>query len=98
MAAPLPIGFIDVVCRVIAVDDATDRFGFTYGTLSEHPARGEERFTVIQRADGEVVFEIVAVSQPRQLLARTFSPIARRMQRAATARYLDAMSDAIDAS
>ncbi len=95
MAAPLPFGFIDVVCRVIATDDEPDRFGFTYGTLSEHPARGEERFTVIRRADGEVVFEIVAVSQPRHLLARAFAPISRRLQRAATARYLDAMSAAM---
>jgi uncharacterized protein (UPF0548 family) len=97
MAAPLPIGFIDVVCRVIAVEDKPDRFGFTYGTLSAHPERGEERFTVIRRTDGEVVFEIVAVSRPRHFLARAFSPIARRLQRAATARYLDAMSAAVSA-
>lgn len=95
MVAPLPVGIIDVVCRVVAVEDEPDRFGFTYGTLSNHPERGEERFTVVRHADGEVMFEIVAASQPRHLLARACSPIARRLQRAATERYLDAMTAAV---
>ncbi len=94
MAAPLPLGFIDVVCRVVVVHDEPNRFGFAYGTLRVHPEQGEESFTVVRHDDGSVVFEIVAVSRPRHLLARAFSPVARRLQRSATTRYLDAMSAA----
>lgn len=94
IAAPLPIGFIDVVCRVVDVADEPDCCSFAYGTLSVHPARGEESFAVVRGPDDEITFEIVAVSRPKDLLARAFSPIARRMQRAATGRYLDAMQAA----
>lgn len=94
MAAPLPLGFIDVVCRVVDVIDMPDRFGFTYGTLQVHPERGEESFTVVRHDDGSVVFEIAAASRPRHLLARACPPVARRLQRSATTRYLDAMSAA----
>jgi uncharacterized protein (UPF0548 family) len=98
MAAPLPIGWIEVVCRVVAVVDEPDRFGFTYGTLPVHPEQGEESFTVTRTHDAAVTFEIVAVSRPRQVLARAFPPIARRLQAAATNRYLAAMQAAVDAN
>jgi uncharacterized protein (UPF0548 family) len=92
MSAPLPIGFIDVVCRVIDVEAESDRFGFSYGTLSVHPEQGEESFTVTRSSDDDVVFHIVAVSRPRHPLARVGAPLARRLQRAATDRYLEAMT------
>ena len=95
MAAPLPLGFIEVVCRVVDIVDLPDRFGFTYGTLQVHPEQGEESFNVIRHDDGSVVFEIAAASRPRHLLARACPPIARHLQRSATTRYLDAMSAAI---
>ena len=95
MAAPLPVGFIEVVCRVVEVIDRPDRCGFTYGTLSVHPEQGEESFTVVRGADDSVTFEIVAVSRPRHLLARVCPPVARHLQRAATVRYLDAMQVAV---
>jgi uncharacterized protein (UPF0548 family) len=95
MSAPLPIGFVDVVCRVVTVVDDGDRFGFAYGTLPVHPERGEEAFTVIRDPDGGVTFEVVAVSRPRDALARLAPPVARRLQHAATTRYLDAMTDAV---
>lgn len=98
MAAPLPVGWIEVVCRVVAVVDEADRFGFTYGTLPVHPEEGEESFTVIRTADGVVEFHIVAASRPRQVLARAFPPVAHRLQAAATGRYLAAMQAAVDAS
>ena len=97
MAAPLPIGWVEVVCRVVGVCDEPDRFGFTYGTLSVHPEQGEESFTVIRTDDGGTGFRIVAVSRPRQVLARALSPVARRLQMAATNRYLAAMQSALDA-
>lgn len=96
MAAPLPIGWVEVVCRVVDVIDEPDRFGFTYGTLSVHPEQGEESFTVIRASDGNSEFRIVAVSRPRHVLARALPPVARRLQRAATNRYLAAMQSAID--
>ena len=91
MAAPLPVGYIDVVCRVVAVDDQADRYGFTYGTLPVHPEQGEESFTIVMAPDGAVAAEIIAVSRSRHPLARAFPPIARRLQRIATTRYLDAI-------
>ncbi len=91
IAAPLPIGFVEVVCRVVDVVDEPDRCSFAYGTLPVHPEQGEESFAVTRGADDEVSFEIVAVSRPKDLLARACPPIARRMQRSATHRYLDAM-------
>ncbi len=94
MAAPLPLGFIEVVCRVVAVIDEPHRFGFTYGTLSVHPEQGEESFTVVRQQDRTVVFEIAAASRPRHVLARACPPVSRLLQRSATTRYLDAMSSA----
>ena len=70
--------------------DETDRFGFAYGTLPVHPETGEESF-VISRDDNGVRFDVQAVSRPIQLPARTFSPIAHRLQDAAVRRYLSAM-------
>lgn len=97
MAAPLLVGYIDVVCRVVAVVDEADRFGFTYGTLPNHPAQGEESFTIIRSPDDGVRFEIVAVSRPRLAIARLAAPIARRLQRSATDRYFAALTRAVTA-
>ena len=96
MAAPLPIGFIEVVCRVVEVVDQPDRAGFVYGTLTNHPEQGEESFMATRADDGVVNFDIVAVSRPRQMLARALPPVARRLQIAATNRYFDAMTSAVE--
>jgi uncharacterized protein (UPF0548 family) len=95
MAAPLPFGFVSVVCRVVDVIDEPSRRGFTYGTLSAHPERGEEAFVVELGEDGAVNFEVAAMSRPRHLLARACPPVARLLQRAATDRYLSAMQSAL---
>jgi uncharacterized protein (UPF0548 family) len=91
MSAGLPIGFIDVTCRVVAVVDEPDRFGFAYGTLSVHPERGEEAFIVSRSAEG-FRFDVTAVSRPASRLVRIASPVAHRLQAAATDRYLGAMN------
>lgn len=96
MAAPLPVGFVEVVCRVVDVVDEPDRCGFVYGTLSNHPEQGEESFMTSRTPDGAITFEIVAVSRPRQILARAFPTVARRLQLAATNRYFDAMRAAVE--
>lgn len=95
MAAPLPLGFVDITCRIVAVVDEPDRFGFAYGTLPVHPERGEESFIVVRSCGGAVRFEVHAVSRPMHPLARVFSPIADRLQAAAARRYLLAMTAAV---
>jgi len=57
------------------------RFGFAYGTLSNHAERGEEVFEVFQSPEtGEVAYRIRAVSRPRAILARAGYPVARVLQ------------------
>jgi uncharacterized protein (UPF0548 family) len=90
MAAPLPVGFAIVTCRVVYLEEEPDRFAFAYGTLPLHPESGEERFEIV-RADNGVVFRIAAFSRPQQVLSRIGAPVARRLQAQATSRYLDAM-------
>jgi uncharacterized protein (UPF0548 family) len=95
MSGPLPLGYIDVVCRIIKVVDETDKFGFAYGTLPVHVADGEESFTIGRDHRGTATFVIDVVSRPRHPLARLCPPITRRLQRRAIAAYLDAMSQAV---
>lgn len=95
MSAPLPIGYIDLVCRVVDTIDQQDQFGFTYGTLSVHPEQGEESFTVTRGADFNITFDILAVSRPRMWAARLCPPISRAMQHRATSKYLRAMQSAV---
>jgi uncharacterized protein (UPF0548 family) len=90
MSAPLPVGFVDVTCRVVAVVDEPHRYGFAYGTLPVHPEAGEESFLVIRDDDG-VRFDVQAVSAPRHPLGRLAPALADRLQNAAARRYLSAM-------
>ena len=56
------------------------RFGFAYGTLPNHVECGEERFTIEQRKDGSVWYDIYAFSHPHHPLVRLGFFIARRLQ------------------
>lgn len=71
-------------CRILYVIDETGpirKFGFAYGTLPGHVARGEERFLVEWHADtDDVYFDILAFSRPRSLLFRLGSPLTRLVQ------------------
>lgn len=96
MAAPLPIGFVDVSCRVVEVIDEADRFGFAYGTLSVHPEQGEESFMLRREPGGSVTFVVAAASQPAHRLARLVPPVAHRLQDIACRRYLAAMRHAVE--
>ncbi len=91
MSAPLPLGFVDVTCRVVALVAEPDRRGFAYGTLPVHPETGEEAFLVVRAGHG-VQFVVEAVSAPRHPLARIAPAVATRLQDRAVRRYLDAMS------
>jgi uncharacterized protein (UPF0548 family) len=95
VAAPLPLGCAVATCRIVAVVDEHDRFGFAYGTLPNHPESGEEMFLIERRGDGSVVFRIVVFSRPHELLVRLGSPVAKFMQRRATSAYLAAMRAAV---
>jgi uncharacterized protein (UPF0548 family) len=74
-------------CRIVyTVDEyeATDgarRVGFAYGTLQDHGAAGEERFTVERVADDSVWYDLYAISRPGHPLARLGYPLARLLQR-----------------
>ena len=70
--------------RIVYVVDETgppQRFGFAYGTLPDHSAIGEERFTVELNPDDQTVwYEIYAFSRPGKL-ARLGYPFARMLQK-----------------
>jgi uncharacterized protein (UPF0548 family) len=72
-------------CRIVYVVDeegAFTRFGFSYGTLTEHAQSGEERFTVAwNRNNDEVWYDIFAFSRPRQMLAKLGYPLSRLLQK-----------------
>jgi len=93
VAAPLGPLTAVAVCRIVAVVDEPDRYGFAYGTLPGHPERGEEAF-VVQRNDGGcAAFNIIAFSRPAELLARLGGPVTRAIQERASRRYLKALAD-----
>ena len=57
--------------RVVYRVDEPRRFGFAYGTLPDHPERGEERFLVEwNQADDSVWYDLLALSRPGHWLAR----------------------------
>ena len=69
-------------CRIVYVIDGPDRFGFAYGTLSQHAESGEERFTVeYHRQSDEVWYDIYAFSRPGHFLVKLGYPYARYLQK-----------------
>jgi uncharacterized protein (UPF0548 family) len=94
MSAPMPVGFVDLACRVVAVIDETDRFGFAYGTLPMHAERGEESFVISRTSEG-AVFEVRAASSHAHPVTRALPAIGDRLQDAAVKRYLVAMQRAV---
>jgi uncharacterized protein (UPF0548 family) len=72
-------------CRIVYVVDEhgpVRRCGYAYGTLPDHAGMGEERFLIEwDRASGEIWYDILAFSRPRQLLARLGYPYMRRLQK-----------------
>ena len=70
-------------CRVlysVGLDDVA-RFGFAYGTLTNHAEAGEELFEVsINSTTDDVMYRIRATSWPQATLARVGHPIVRVLQ------------------
>ncbi len=87
-------------CRIIYVeDDTARRFGYAYGTLPDHAARGEERFRVeLDLSDDAVWFDILAFSRPSQILTRLGYPYMRLQQRRFGRDASAAMQRAVDAT
>jgi uncharacterized protein (UPF0548 family) len=68
-------------CRVLYTVGGDGRFGFAYGTLTNHAESGEELFDVFLDPDSdEVRYRIRAVSEPQAALARIGQPIVRALQ------------------
>lgn len=62
--------------------DTIHRFGFSYGTLTHHVERGEERFTVERHTnDDSVWYHLLAFSVPQHPLARIGYVASRAAQR-----------------
>lgn len=93
--APIAIGTVIAVlirhlgfwslngCRVVyhvgGPGDA--RFGFAYGTLTNHAESGEELFEVfLDRQTDAVLYRIRATSSPQSTLTRAGQPIVRGLQ------------------
>ena len=78
-------------CRVIELIEGPTRWGFVYATLPGHPERGEEAFVVSIDDEGDVKFQITAISQPGDRLTRLAGPLGRGVQLIATIGYLKAL-------
>ena len=93
----LAFGPFEIVApdRIVAVVDQPDAFGFAYGTLADHPERGEEAFLVRRTHDDVVVATVRVDAGPASLGAHVAAPLVLRFQRAAVGRYLDALYRAV---
>jgi len=85
---------IEAPCRIVAVVDEADRFGFAYGTLPGHPYSGEELFVVERLPDGRVFFRIRAFSHPALGWSKMLAIPGAFLQDRATRRYLRAIAEA----
>ena len=91
-AALVPLGMAAVStpasaaagCRVVyTVGGPSDanRFGFAYGTLTNHAESGEELFEVwLDPRTNQVHYRIRAISWPQATFARIGQPVARALQ------------------
>jgi uncharacterized protein (UPF0548 family) len=72
-------------CRVVYLIDEegpTKKFGFGYGTLTDHIECGEERFTIEWNTQDDAVwYDILAFSKPHHPLVWLGLPFARMFQK-----------------
>ena len=84
-------------CRIVYLINESDRFGFAYGTLTQHAESGEERFTVeYDGGTGEVWYDIYAFSRPGHWMVRLGYPYARYRQKQFAVGSKTAMFRAVD--
>lgn len=69
-------------CRIVyLIDEAGMKYGFAYGTLTNHAELGEEIFEVsFDPATADVIYRIRAVSKARAVTARVGYPYTRFLQ------------------
>ncbi len=93
------LGFYSLsACRIVYVIDETDRYGFAYGTLTEHVEIGEERFTVEFHPDtGEVWYDILAFSRPGHVLVKLGYLYGRYLQKQFAVGSKASMANAVSA-
>jgi len=82
-------------CRIVAVVDEHDAFGFAYGTLAGHPERGEESWLLRRRPDGDVTLTVRAISRPGAALVWLGLPVARQLQHRAARGFVRGIRDAV---
>lgn len=76
--------------------DAIQKFGFAYGTLTEHGEQGEERFLVkYNKTDESVWYDLYAFSRPNHFLAKLGYPLSRYLQKQFAAESKQAMLKAV---
>jgi uncharacterized protein (UPF0548 family) len=89
-------------CRVLYCLGSPDdeaRFGFAYGTLTNHAESGEELFELfIDPRTDDVIYRIRAISWPQATLARVGQPIVRALQARFRSHSAAAMERAIRAN
>lgn len=78
------------VCRIVGIVEEDDVYGIAYGTLPQHPERGEEIF-LVRRLDDGLEFEVRSFSRPNSPLVRASGPIGRFLQRTMAKRYVEAL-------
>jgi uncharacterized protein (UPF0548 family) len=88
-------------CRIVYVvnqDETKKRYGFAYGTLTDHAESGEERFLVEwDRETDTVSYDLLAFSRPNHFLSQIGYPLSRRLQKRFAAESKAAMVRAIRA-
>lgn len=73
-----------------------EKYGFAYGTLTEHGESGEERFSVeFHKQTNEVWYDIFAFSKPNQMSAKIGYPLTRYLQRQFANASKEAMQKAV---
>jgi uncharacterized protein (UPF0548 family) len=85
-------------CRITERIDEDDCFGFVYVTLDDHAEAGAERFLVTRAADGEVRWELTAVSRPGTWFTWIGQPAVRALQARFRKGALAAMRRAVSAA
>ncbi len=91
------LGFYSLnAARIVYTIDEPERFGFAYGTLTNHAESGEERFSVEMDNDtGDVWFDLYAFSKPNHPLAKLAYPLSRMLQKRFASDSKEAMKRAV---
>lgn len=85
-------------CRITERIEEPGRFGFVYVTLDDHAEAGAERFLVTRAEDGEVRWELTAVSRPGTWFTWVGQPAVRALQARFRRGALAAMRRAVSAA